>query len=45
MVEDFVGIENRLYLSSSRPGATMEYCSTILVSKIMFVIIDGRVIG
>jgi hypothetical protein len=41
-----VGIKNRLYLTSSRPGVSTGYSSTVVVSGIMLcVIIDRLTIG
>ena len=41
-----VGIKNRLYLASSRPGVATGYSSTFVVSRItLCVIIDRPAIG
>ncbi len=37
-----VGIKNRLYLASSRPGVTTGYSSTFVVSGIMLCVIIDR---
>jgi hypothetical protein len=37
-----VGIKNRLYLASSRPGVTTRYTSTFVVSGIMLCVIIDR---
>ncbi len=40
--EASVGIKDRLYLTSNRPGVTTEYCSDIVVSRIILSVISDR---